>query len=79
MHIFITGGTRGIGKGLVTEFLKNDSKVSFTGTSEKSINDVVNQFKGDFLPIICDVRNKSNIEDALNQAVLKYGDINIWK
>ena len=78
MHVFITGGTRGIGNGLVTEFLKKNVQVSFTGTSESSINKVKDQFQGDFLPIICDVRDKSQIEKALEQAISKYGSIDIW-
>ena len=38
MHIFITGGTKGIGNGVVKAFLQHGHKVTFTGTSLASID-----------------------------------------
>ena len=78
MHIFITGGTRGIGFGLVTEFLKKDNQVSFTGTSEQSVNKASELFSGSFLGLVCDVRVKEQIELAKNKAIKKFGQIDIW-
>ena len=78
MHIFITGGTRGIGFGLVTEFLKTGNSVTFTGTSEKSVQKALNSFSGNFLGIVCDVREKKQIEMAKDQALKKFGNIDIW-
>lgn len=78
MHIFITGGTRGIGLGLVKQFLKNGHRVSYTGTSESSIQNNIKQLKGDFIALICDVRVKSQIENALKHAKEEFGNIDIW-
>ena len=78
MHIFITGGTRGIGYGLVREFLKRNHRVSYTGTSQKSIDLHIDSLKGDFLPMICDVRNIENINKCINEAVDMYGNIDIF-
>ena len=78
MHIFITGGTRGIGLGLVKEFLKKGHNVSYTGTSTNSIEKTQLELKGDFHAFVCDVRNESDIINAKNQAIQKFGPIDIW-
>jgi NADP-dependent 3-hydroxy acid dehydrogenase YdfG len=78
MHILITGGTRGIGLGIVIELLKKGHKVSYTGTSESSISKHIGLLKGDFNPIVCDVRKKSDLVNAKDKALEVYGDIHIW-
>lgn len=78
MHIFITGGTRGIGNGLVKEFLKHGHKVSFTGTSESSIKKGCEDLDGEFVSVVCDVRHRDMIEKAMNFALESFGDIDIW-
>lgn len=78
MHVFITGGTRGIGLGLVKEFLKKGYRVSYTGTSENSINKHIGELDGESLALICDVRDKSQIENALKAAKEQYGNIDVW-
>jgi NADP-dependent 3-hydroxy acid dehydrogenase YdfG len=78
MHIFITGGTRGIGNGLVKEFLKFDHKVSYTGTSEKSISKSKEGLEGEFQAFVCDVRDRESIKESMNQAIGSFGNIDIW-
>lgn len=78
MHIFITGGTRGIGKGLALEFLKKGNKVSFTGTSIQSIENAKKDLNGKFNAYVCDVRNYNDILKSANQAIEMFGNIDIW-
>lgn len=78
MHIFITGGTKGIGRGMVVEFLKKGHDVSFTGTSESSVSKSVSGLKGSFLGLVCDVRIMKSIEMAKDSAIEKFGLIDIW-
>ncbi len=78
MHIFITGGSKGIGRGMVVEFLKRGHIVSFTGTSELSLSIGSEGLTGNFQGIVCDVRNKKDLEKALTLATNKFGNINIW-
>lgn len=78
MHIFITGGSKGIGRGMVIEFLKRGHNVSFTGTSESSILKGSEGLSGDFLGIVCDVRNKIDLVNAKDKAVDKFECIDIW-
>jgi short-subunit dehydrogenase len=78
MHIFITGGSKGIGRGMVVEFLKRGNNVSFTGTSESSVSKSSSGLKGNFLGVVCDVRIIKSIETAKDSAIAKYGVIDIW-
>ncbi len=78
MHIFITGGTRGIGNGLAKVFLCNNHKVSLTGTSQNSIDKACESISGEFQSLICDVRNNKDIELAAKNAIEKFGNIDIW-
>jgi len=78
MHIFITGGTRGIGNGLVKEFLKLGHDVSYTGTSKQSIDNASSSLEGNFYGIVCDVRDYDSIVLAKDKAVEKFKCIDIW-
>jgi short-subunit dehydrogenase len=78
MHIFITGGSKGIGRGMVVEFLKRGHNVSYTGTSESSVSKSSSGLEGNFLGIVCDVRIMKSIETAKDSAISKFGLIDIW-
>jgi len=78
MHVFITGGSKGIGRGMVVEFLKRGHSVSFTGTSESSVSKGSKGLVGDFLGLVCDVRKLEDIEKALELSVDKFECIDIW-
>ena len=78
MHVFITGGTRGIGQGLVNEFLKSGQDVSYTGTSQKSVDKSIDKLSGKYIGLVCDVRNLDELVMAKDNAVNKFGKIDIW-
>lgn len=78
MHIFITGGTRGIGHGLVKEFLRLGHKISFTGTSQESIDKSKADISGEFSAYICDVRKPLDIQNAMENAINAFGNIDVW-
>jgi short-subunit dehydrogenase len=44
-HIVITGGTRGIGKGLATEFLRKQCRVSISGRTQGKVDELVEELK----------------------------------
>jgi short-subunit dehydrogenase len=78
MHIVITGGTRGIGHGLVKEFLKEGHKVTFSGTSTNSVEKGSKDLNGHYLGLVCDVRHKTQLKDLMKQAKAQFGNIDVW-
>ncbi len=82
-HIVITGGSRGIGYGLVEAFALRKCKVTFTGTSDKSIRSAYESFDNNLNPemvkgVVCDVRKKADIEMLWDFATKLNGKIDIW-
>lgn len=79
----ITGGTRGIGASLVTDFLRQGWNVAYSGTTmnsiESSLAALSGRFPADFYAAFrCDVRNEKEIMDLWDNAVKRFGRIDIW-
>jgi NAD(P)-dependent dehydrogenase (short-subunit alcohol dehydrogenase family) len=70
----VTGAASGIGKACVEAFLNRGAAVVGLELNEK----IVSLFKRpDFLGITCDLTNKNQINDALDNAVRQYGGIDM--
>ncbi len=78
MHVFITGGTRGIGRALVREFCQKGHRVSFTGTTQEGIMKAVVDVDGEVKGYVLDVRDKAQIEAVAKKAIDAFGPIDIW-
>ena len=81
--IVITGSTRGIGLGLVTEFLKKGCQVTINGRSQASVDQALDLLKKDFEPVNftgCpgDVSDLQTHQDLWNTAVEAFGQVDIW-
>lgn len=79
----ITGGTRGIGAGLVKHFLKEDFNVAFSGSSEESVNKALNHLPEGYpvnriLAAVCDVRKKEDLQNLWEKAYSTFGKVDIW-
>lgn len=82
-HVIITGGTRGIGFGMVCEFLRHGFRVTFTGTSDYSVNKAVERLSEDFSNdnfrgVVCDVSDISQLETLWEFSTSISGEIDIW-
>lgn len=82
-HVVITGGTRGIGAGLVEEFVRQGCRVTYSGTTDRSVTSSYESLSEDLDPamfkgVVCDVRKNSDIETLWDFATKLYGDIDIW-
>ena len=63
--IFVTGGSRGIGKEIVNKFLKSGAKVYFTYKNTKKSE--LNRYKNkNLIPIKCDMSNINYIDKLKN-------------
>jgi NAD(P)-dependent dehydrogenase (short-subunit alcohol dehydrogenase family) len=76
----VTGGGRGIGRGIARLFAKEGAKVVVAARTEEQINRVVREIEtdgGTAASIITDVSVTSDLEQMVQFAVEKYGQLNI--
>lgn len=79
----ITGGTRGIGAGLVADFLKSGWNVAYSGTSEETIGKSSQKLSvaygnGSFAAFKCDVTDEQDLISLWESAIKTFGRIDIW-
>jgi len=82
-HVVITGGTRGIGFGLVREFLSHGFNVTFCGTADKSVmnamNNLTNQWSSKkFRGVVCDVSKNEDLVNLWEFGTKIFGEVDIW-
>ena len=66
-NVVITGGTRGIGHGLATEFLKRNCRVIITGRNQAQVDEAVDVLAAEFGPddiagTTCEVSSYEDLE-----------------
>lgn len=81
-HIVLTGGSRGIGKGLALEFLRNGCMVTISGRDLKSIHSTVEELKSESgsnwcQGLQCDVTRLKELE-LLWKNSSKIRAVDIW-
>ena len=78
--IVVTGSTRGIGKGLATEFLKRGHRVVVTGRSQGSVDAALQDLEplGEVLGMPCDVGDPVALQALWAAAVARFGRVDIW-
>jgi NAD(P)-dependent dehydrogenase (short-subunit alcohol dehydrogenase family) len=79
----ITGGTRGIGAGLVKDFLKSGWNVAYSGTSEQTIEKSLQKLSGEFrkesyAAFKSDVTDEQDLKNLWDNAFNAFGRIDIW-
>jgi len=78
--VFITGGARGIGKGTAEVFSERGAKLAISDLDESGINDLEKEFVKKNVEILVgkvDVTNKNEIKKFANEAIKKFGKIDI--
>lgn len=74
--VVITGGTSGIGKQASLAFCKQGAKViALTVDKEEVCLDTLDEIGENFAYIHCDVSKESDVKEAINEVVSKYGRI----
>ena len=81
--VVITGSSRGIGFGLASAFLQRGCGVVVSGSTTESTKKAVKSLsvvKDDnrLLGAPCDVRNPSEVQALWDQAVSRFGKVDIW-
>lgn len=81
MNVFITGGSRGIGRDIVLKFVRQGWGVAFTYVGNKAKADETIQLACELDPTVkikayqLDVKDSAQIEDVVDQAVTDFEDI----
>lgn len=79
----ITGGTRGIGAALVRSFLKSGWNVTYSGTSDESVNNSLVHLREHFpaekyAAFKCNVTAEDDLAKLWDDAVMTFGSVDIW-
>ncbi|HUS86134.1 MAG TPA: SDR family oxidoreductase [Bacteroidales bacterium] len=82
-HVVVTGGSRGIGFGLVNEFLRSGCMVTFTATSDATLNRALDLLveKWDnsrMRGVVCDVTRIRDLNTLRDFATKIFGPVDIW-
>ncbi len=75
----VTGGTRGIGRGIAEVFLKEGAKVVICGRSEEKGKEAVAEMKGGrrLAFMKCDVKKQAQLDRTIDNTVKRFGRIDI--
>lgn len=76
----ITGGTRGIGFGIVKKFLENGANVVLTGSRKESVDKALSQlteYNGKVIGIYPDLCNPDEVQKAFSDINERFGSIDI--
>ena len=80
--VIITGGTKGIGRGCVDEFVKAGSKVVFCSRKEdegaavvREVESMAKKSGGEVTFVRCDMRTTEDIQHLINATIEKYNRI----
>jgi NAD(P)-dependent dehydrogenase (short-subunit alcohol dehydrogenase family) len=81
--IVVTGSTRGIGRGLVEEFLKRDCKVVVAGRNQAQVDSVVAELGAQYgadkvTGRACEITIIDDVVALWAHAKEAYGDIDVW-
>ena len=79
----ITGGTRGIGAGLVTNFLRSGWNIAYSGTTEETIERSLKKLsdkfgKESYAAFKCEVTDEQDLNNLWNGAFKAFGRVDIW-
>ncbi len=78
--IVVTGGGSGLGKSMSKYFLELGAKVVITSRNieklQKAADELTEQTGGEVLPLACDVRDYSQVEQVLEKSVKHFGKVN---
>lgn len=79
--IIVTGGGSGLGKAMTKYFLELGANVAITSRNleklEQTAKELMEETKGECLPVACDVRHYDQVEQMLAQVIKKFDHVDI--
>ena len=82
-NIVITGGSRGIGRGLAREFMARGHNVVITSRKQDTCDEVAAELTAEFdgpkaIGVACSVRNLEHVQHLWKKATEAFGEVHIW-
>lgn len=77
LHALITGGAKGIGAASVRTFHENGYRVTFLDTDKINGEVLASELGDDCLFIACDVSQTEPVHNAVGQAIVAFGEIDV--
>lgn len=77
---FVTGGSRGIGKGITRRFAEEGAKVAIIDVNEEALQEAEAEFREEGLDIFCKVANVvefDQVEAAMKETYERFGSLDI--
>lgn len=74
-HIVVTGGGSGIGAEIAKQFMAAGGAVTILGRRADALENVAKSTGA--LPLVCDVTDRTSIDNALTEARTRFGPVNI--
>lgn len=74
---FITGSSRGLGRSLTAAVLAKGDKVAATARNLEQLNDLVEQYSAQILPLKLDVTDNDQIKEAVQETMAHFGRIDV--
>ena len=71
--VFITGGASGLGEATVRYLHSKGATVVVADMNDERLNLLTNEFKERYLSLKCDVTKESDVKDAIEKTVEKFG------
>jgi len=80
-HVVVTGGGSGLGKSMTRYFLELGAKVAITSRDLNKLKTTAAELEketgGVCLPLQCDVRDYTQVENMLQETVKAFGEVNV--
>lgn len=80
-NVIVTGGGSGLGKSMTKYFLELGATVTITSRDIEKLEKVANELSGETggkcFAVQCDVRNYDEVENMVNLAIKKFGQVDI--
>ena len=73
----VTGASRGIGRAIAEVFAREGAKVVIAGRKQETLDQVAKQIGPAILPVACHVGRAGELEKLVNEAMARFGRIDI--
>ncbi|WP_299848452.1 3-oxoacyl-ACP reductase FabG [uncultured Roseovarius sp.] len=75
--VIVTGGSKGIGRGIATVFARQGAKVTITARGEEAMKKAASEIEGDVSYEICDVSDWDSVQAMVANVAAKQGGIDV--